>query len=890
MFRDVRLIAIAGLVVLAVSGVAHADEDLFGLKKQQPGAASRIRCDDAHGFGCAYASDPFDEVSPYALRTWLPASYLLRLPIADARHDQIAQYAVGATRDDAGVSFGGATGLEDRWTIDGAPADNPRTGNFETRVPVTFLDGILVTAGGFAARDRTSTGGTIDAQLRTGTPTHEVEAYVWAGVTAPGRARPIQPFEYQLRRLAVDAGPDVNASVVATGPLPPLAGGRTWYAAGIAPTFASTDFTWTAARLVDRDGDGVEDFADRQFILEPIETTEAHTIDYLVPGMARVGWQRGPHDVALTLIGHAARDTFMFANATLHAAGRDRTSWIGDGIATWRGRWPATRARVQLAWHRSVRREAAHSARAAGIPQLGAIYFDELADDPRLAAACNDGAGDPYPMIQNCPVPVGFFRSGGAGLLTDFIGDRPTSTADVTHRRGRHVLRTGATLEDTRLVTFARFTGDERLSTLFPGHLDHERFFAGTCDPTPGGPCSYADASRLNYRTRYTAAYVEDTFEVSPEIHANAGVRWELMWVGPRLHFSNELAPRVGLVWTRGTGAPESPQQRLWASMGRSHVMLPAGLGPTVIARDKVVHDIQFGSTPLRDTDSGASYNVAPGILPAAQDEVTVGYEIGIAGIAHATVWWQRRSLRRGYENVLANPVTFEAEFDNPGRDGRQPATRETGILAFEAAVAASTRMTLRAGVLIGSAAGSWLGPFDPHQPDPFILYAGTEYDLDATNLVGPLPTDPGSRAFFEFERRGHLAGIAVSAATRLTVQSGKPRDVLGDTDLGVVYLLPRGAAGRGEMLSQANVRLAARWREIDLTLDVFDVFDRRQPTRTNDVYATGTVRPIVNGSQEDLVFLPNASGRPARLEPGYGSPVQFTAPLSAVLGIHRSF
>jgi len=147
-------VRLALALVVASGGVAHADEDLFGLKKQPTQTASQVSCDDARGFGCAYATDPFDDVAPHALRTWLPATYLLHLPIGDARHDQITQYAVGATRDDAGLSFGGATGLENRWTVDGAPADNLRTGNFETRVPVTFLDGILVQAGGFAARDQ----------------------------------------------------------------------------------------------------------------------------------------------------------------------------------------------------------------------------------------------------------------------------------------------------------------------------------------------------------------------------------------------------------------------------------------------------------------------------------------------------------------------------------------------------------------------------------------------------------------------------------------------------------------------------------------------------------------------------------------------------------------
>src|SRR5258706_9849833 len=162
-----RILATAACLAGAVAGQARADDrELFGLSKKPP--EPPVTCDDGRAFGCATATDPLDDTSPYALRTWLPASYLLRLPIAASRHDQIAQYAVGATRDEAGVAFAGATGVENRWTIEGAPSDSPRTGGPDTRVPVTFIDMLFVSAGGFSAHDRASTGGSIDVEPRRG--------------------------------------------------------------------------------------------------------------------------------------------------------------------------------------------------------------------------------------------------------------------------------------------------------------------------------------------------------------------------------------------------------------------------------------------------------------------------------------------------------------------------------------------------------------------------------------------------------------------------------------------------------------------------------------------------------------------------------------------------
>ena len=144
--------------------------DVFGL----PRTAAAPSCGDGLVFGCAVATDALDPATPYALSTWLSRDYLRRLPVADATQDLVASYALGAFRDEAGVVIGGASGLENRWTIDGAPADNLRTGAADTLVPIQFLDGIWVSAGGFSARDRATTGGTIDARLRRGTEHHEV--------------------------------------------------------------------------------------------------------------------------------------------------------------------------------------------------------------------------------------------------------------------------------------------------------------------------------------------------------------------------------------------------------------------------------------------------------------------------------------------------------------------------------------------------------------------------------------------------------------------------------------------------------------------------------------------------------------------------------------------
>lgn len=879
---------VAGLGVL-VPALAHADDprELFGVgNKPKPGASAE-NCGEPNTFGCALSTDPFDARPAFALSTWLPGAYLRRLPIADATHDAVAGYGLGAGRDDTGPSFGGATGLENRWTVEGAPIDSLRTGAAETRIPVSFLEGITVTAGGFAAHDRTSTGGTIDATLRRGTKSHEVEASVWGGLTSEAQRRPLASGLYYLRRVTADAGPELSAAIVATGPLPGFLGGAAWYAAGIAPVFSQTKFTWRTSQLVDRNGDGMIDGLPGPPVLEEIFRREEKTADVFVPAMVRGGWDRGPHHLELTMLGHAASSSRFIGNATYQASGIDRIDYVADGIATYKGTWKRTHLTAQLAWHRSVHRESAHDPAAADQIQLLSDELpDMLPEDPDLLARCSDNT---YPLIQQCPIAFGYFASAGAGQLVDLTADRPTATIDIAHRATEHnVVRAGATLEDGRLVTANRFTGGQQIRTLFGDvFTDRTSYIAGDCDPVAGGACAYTNISELRYRTRYTAAYVEDAWTPQEDLRVEGGLRWELMWVGPRAHFSKELAPRGGIAWDPIGGG----RSRVWTSYGRSFVSLPAGLGPTVIRRDPTVHDIttnlQGMPVESRDVDLGAAYGIADGISPMTQDELTAGVELGLAKIFKVTAWAQGRWLRYGLE-------TTPHGFDNPGRVEGLPARRATQQLALEIATNPTGKLTLRAGYLVGSTVGNYLGAYDPRQG--VILYNGDAFDgvgdgaRTSSNEIGRLPTDVGHRVFVEADRRGTVGPVALSVAARLTLGSARPRSAFADTDVGLLSIIPRGSIERSTMLSQANVRVAARWQGFDLTLDVFNAFDRDQATGADELYTDAFVRPIEGGSYEDLVFLKNVDGQDIGRRTSFGLPVAFQSPVSAVLGIHRAF
>jgi hypothetical protein len=190
--------------------------------------------------------------------------------------------------------------------------------------------------------------------------------------------------------------------------------------------------------------------------------------------------------------------------------------------------------------------------------------------------------------------------------------------------------------------------------------------------------------------------------------------------------------------------------------------------------------------------------------------------------------------------------------------------------------------------VLWGRTVGTWVGPYDPRL-GPTLLQ-GPDWDASTTNLDGALPTDAGGQAFFEAERRQVLGPVALAVATRLAVASGRPRNALGNSPGGIIELLPRGALGRGPVISQADVRLAARWRGTTVTLDVLNVFDRREVTRVDELYSDDLVQPIAGGKPADLASLKTITGQDAVRRTSFQLPTSFQAPLSVTLGVHRSF
>jgi hypothetical protein len=194
---------------------------------------------------------------------------------------------------------------------------------------------------------------------------------------------------------------------------------------------------------------------------------------------------------------------------------------------------------------------------------------------------------------------------------------------------------------------------------------------------------------------------------------------------------------------------------------------------------------------------------------------------------------------------------------------------------------------------------GNYPGTFSASngQLDPNI---SSQYDLRelTLNRDGPLPNDrphilkvQGSY-FLPFGANTMIFGLAFN------MQSGTPIEVLGANTLyGVseTFILPRGSGGRTPTLTSFDLHVSYR-RQLsrlfgfEAYADVFNLFNEQEVTSVDQAYTSSNVNPIQNGKIADLVNLKQVNGNQPLLNPNYGHPTGYQAPLSMRVGLRLSF
>ena len=586
-------------------------------------------------------------------RTWLPASYLLSLPIANATQIDVASYALGAARDRSRRQLRrrerAREPLDDRRRAGRRPAHRRRRYARPADVPRR-----AVRHRRRIHRARSHVDRRHDRRAACCTAprsTRSMRACGWAGPPTPRHAPRSRRRRTTCARGVVDAGPDASASLVATGPLAHAA------LRGTRPASRrACDARTSRSRrrtLVDRDGDGVPDGLPGIVTTDPIERDARTPTDLrrAGDGARRLGSRRRITSSSRSSA-RSFDDTRFLFNSTLQAAASTARTLVGDAIATWR---------EHVARHAPARagRVAPRAAPRVGARPVGrehAAAAQRVRPDRararirRSRGACSDtAANDRFPKLTNCPIPIGWFASGGAGPLADTTGDRPSLTADIAHRFGNNVVRAGATGEDTRLVTETRFTGGAQIRSLFPGHMSERQFLDpdSPCERDRPLPDRRLERS-LRYRTRYTAAYARGHVARRAE---HPGRRRHALGadvgrLGAALLERARAAARrqLGSARQRPLARVDEHGPQLRAAAGRARLRRSCGAIATVDTTTSPFGDEPVGRDRRRRSRSRATSS------RSTQDELTAGVELAILQAVRATAWAQGRWLRSGLD------------------------------------------------------------------------------------------------------------------------------------------------------------------------------------------------------------------------------------------------
>ncbi len=193
---------------------------------------------------------------------------------------------------------------------------------------------------------------------------------------------------------------------------------------------------------------------------------------------------------------------------------------------------------------------------------------------------------------------------------------------------------------------------------------------------------------------------------------------------------------------------------------------------------------------------------------------------------------------------------------------------------------------------------GNYNGLFDPDN-DYAAPNGNNSYDTPDLylNKNGALANDRphSARVMGNYQHQvgpGTLVGGLVFNA-----YSGVPRNYMANlAGAGqLVFLLPRGSAGRTPTVTQVDLKLSYRQAlgnslSMELFADLFNVLNTKTALLMDDNYTFDNATAIVGGTKDDLKVARNSSGQALSPNPNFGNGRVFQVPFHGRLGLRLLF
>jgi len=728
----------------------------------------------------------------------------------------------------------GATSAENQWIIDGVNTTNAFKGVQGKAINNEFVQEVEVKTGAYQAEYGRALGGIINVITKSGGNQYHGDGFAYYDSTATAAEKQIRPGDAGFEEMRVVAGSRWDYGLDVGGF---LLKDRLWFFGAYNRVSISSE-------------------------LSTVEPTDQ------VPTSARFPLDSANNLYSGKLTWNVASSTTVvgsvFADPSTNAgaAGADPRQGLGVGqvtppVSLDPSTWYSSR--FQGGTDFGLRVTQLFGSQALATIQ-GAYHKDkDTLEAPGSVRVRNLECEGGTPDNPCAFPPVDAAVSGGYGLVygpnDNNASERQQYAAVLTFYAGNHEIKFGGDYENGSSEILSFFSGEQlvRIQNEYGQPYYAHRFYAVSLDdPTP--VVNWPSSARvLDY-----GAFLQDSWKVTPGLTLNVGLRWDgettKNYLGRTvLNFDNAWQPRVGVTWDPW----QDGRTKIFAFAGRFSYALPTvaaalsfgsfallqtyNFDPvSVIQNPNVINHSQY------DVLGGGIYGdpVDPNLRGWYQDEATLGIERLISPTLTVGLKGTYRTLRNVVEdrcdldyNVpetnynscgLMNPGTSDpiASGHIPTCNGLDPPDYQCGIDPGPAAPAVSriyrgleffvrqsigNTMWIQASYIYSSLTGNYDGGVNEGQYGQ--SWPGINQDFDYPqmwhNASGHLGLDRTNRFRFDgFWTTPWQLTLGLQAYA----ESGVPLNRLGYLNQyygTVIFLDPRGSAGRLPTLWGANLQLA---------------------------------------------------------------------------------
>jgi outer membrane receptor protein involved in Fe transport len=551
----------------------------------------------------------------------------------------VIQNTASAQGDTYGISFAGATSAENTYVVEGLNTTDTGFGVLSSNLPNEFIQETEVITGGYNAEFGRATGAIVNVVTKTGSNQFHgsVFGHIQPSALTASSDRILREGTAIDREVNQNYKWDLGAELGG-----PIIKDKLWFHVGFTPTVQKTTTTRIVNRSIDSvdnktgmpvpGGDGVVDidpntgFTQREQVASRDIPSDYKTYFFTAKLTGAIS---SNHQWQITGFGNPETDEAVFATVRDPNSARFRNE---TGAYDFSGKWTSkfnegkTQLDAVVGFHNGFTAakplNAADDVVAVRYNYTRSLYdFRDLEGDGAIEG-CHDSttslpyADDPYPKIQNCPVLR--YTDRGLGFLEDRTNNRTSAVLSLTQRvkaAGQHVFKVGLDTEFSSYNSGRRFTGGafilrdsaNNLDNNMPPPLDdfevdqYLKYDPNTTNPiacgrdTDGdgvgnGKCSIIEQLNADTNDRSIAAYIQDSWQIRPNLTLNAGLRWEQQ-VGyvakflqgtvapdtgetiPNVGFQldNLIAPRVGFIFD----PTQEGRSKIFGHWGRFYENIP---------------------------------------------------------------------------------------------------------------------------------------------------------------------------------------------------------------------------------------------------------------------------------------------------------------------------